>query len=99
MIRESDSWGSYDGVGVHKALIEPGTERIEGCVLANNPKLRSVTIPASVRYIEWGAFLNCRNLQKLVIEGDLTRARDWDKGAFEGCPCEEYYLSLREQQK
>ncbi|MBQ6493627.1 MAG: leucine-rich repeat protein [Erysipelotrichaceae bacterium] len=94
VIREEDRWGEYEGCGVHKAYIEPGTKRIEGCVLSENPDLMTITIPDSVEYIEWGAFLNCRNLQKLFIEGDLSRVANWNKGAFEGCPCEEYYLSL-----
>ena len=94
VIKEDDRWGEYEGCGVHNAYIEPGTEKIEGCILADNPDLKTMTIPDSVEYIEWGAFLNCRNLNKLVIEGDLSRVTNWDKGAFEGCPCEDYYLSL-----
>ena len=94
VISDSDNWGQYENCGIHKAFVEQGTKRIEGCVLAENPELKTMTIPASVEYIEWGAFLNCRNLQELLIEGDLSRVSDWNEGAFNGCPCEEYYLSL-----
>ena len=95
MIRKEDGWEEYAGCGVRRVCFEEGLERIEGEVLAENPELESVVIPASVRYVEFGAFRDCKGLKELVIEGDPMRIADWDREAFLNCPCEEYYLQLR----
>ena len=95
MVHESDSWGEYDGCGVKRVFFHPGVERIEGEILADNPGLEKIVIPAYVEYVEWGAFYNCVNLRELVINGDPARVANWDPEAFKGCPCEEEYLRLR----
>ena len=95
MVCEDDGWGEYDGCGVKRVFFHPGLERIEGTVLANNPGIEKIVIPAHVKYVEWGAFLDCVNLRGLVIDGDPARVAKWDEGAFSGCPCEEDYLRIR----
>ena len=95
MVHESDRWGEYDGCGVKRVFFHPGLERIEGEILANNPGLEKIVIPAYVEYVEWGAFHNCVNLRELVINGDPARVAKWNAEAFSGCPCEEEYLRLR----
>lgn len=93
-ICEDDGWGEYAGCGVKHVLFDEGLERIEGEILADNPSLETVVIPASVRYVDWRAFGGCTGLKNLVIEGDLSRVKQWDRNAFEGCPCEEYYALI-----
>ncbi|MBR2834495.1 MAG: leucine-rich repeat protein [Coriobacteriales bacterium] len=95
MVRKEDAWAEFMGCGVRRVCFEPGLERLEGEILSSNPNLETVTIPASIQYVDFGAFMCCTNLKKLVIEGDLSRIANWDKEAFYGCPCEEQYLSLR----
>ena len=95
LISENDCWGEYAGRGVKRVCFEEGLERIEGEILADNPELEAVVIPASIRYADWHAFGNCTNLKDLVIEGDPARTAGWDRDAFEGCACEEYYKQLR----
>ncbi len=99
MICEDDSWGEYAGCGVRQVGFASGLDRIEGEILADNPDLESVVIPATVRYVDWRAFGSCTNLKNLVIEGDLSRVANWEKDAFEGCPCEEYYARLHRKDK
>ena len=91
MIRKEDGPGEYAGCGVKRVSFEPGLEKIEGKILADNPDLDTVVIPASVRHVDFWAFHNCTNLKNLVIEGDQSRVANWDRNAFEGCPCNEYY--------
>ena len=93
-ICEDDYWGEYAGRGVKQVLFDEGLERIEGEILADNPALETVVIPASVRQVDRRAFGGCTGLKNLVIEGDLSRVKQWDKDAFEGCPCEEYYARI-----
>lgn len=95
MIHEDDVWGEYAGLGVKRVFFNPGLKRIEGMILADNPDLESITIPAYVEYVYYGAFCNCAKLKDLTIRGDLSRVADWDPEAFKGCPCEEEYLRLR----
>ncbi len=97
LICDRDWWGDYAGCGIRQVVFAPGLERIEGEILADNPELESVVIPASVRFVDWRAFGGCTKLKKLVIEGDLSRVASWDKDAFEGCPCEGYYAGLRQK--
>ncbi len=99
LICDGDEWGEYAGRGVRHAVFAPGLERIEGQILADNPELESIVIPATVRYVDWRAFGGCTNLKSLVIEGDLSRVASWDKEAFKGCPCEGYYARLRRQEE
>ena len=93
-ICEDDCWGEYAGCGVKKVLFDQGLERIEGEILSGNPDLETAVIPASVRQVDWHAFGGCTGLKNLVIEGNLSRVANWDKDAFEGCPCEEYYSRI-----
>ena len=95
MVHESDSWGEYDGCGVKRVFFNPGVERIEFEILANNPDLEKIVIPSYVEYVEWAAFQNCVNLRELVVNGDPARMAKWDAEAFKGCPCEEEYLRMR----
>jgi hypothetical protein len=44
--------------------------------------------------VDWHAFSGCTGLKNLVIEGDLSRVKQWNEDAFEGCPCEEYYSRI-----
>ena len=95
MIREKDDKYAFYDCGVRRVCFEQGLEVIKAGVLASNPELGSVTIPASVKEVQSWAFGICTNLKDLVIEGDLSRAADWPADIFEGCACEEYYLRLR----
>ena len=61
--------GGYPVVGV-------GRDAFRGC-----RKLTSVTIPESVRYLDWESFKNCRSLRTVVVKGDLH----WMGDAFGGC--------------
>ena len=61
--------GGYRVVGV-------GRDAFYGC-----RKLTSVTIPESVRYLDWESFKNCRALRKVIVRGDLR----WMGDAFGGC--------------
>lgn len=61
--------GGYPVVGV-------GRDAFRGC-----RKLTSVTIPESVRYLDWESFKNCRALRKVIVRGDLR----WMGDAFGGC--------------
>ena len=93
-ICEDDDWGAYAGCGVKKVFFDESVERIEGEILADNPDLETVVIPASVRQVDWHAFSGCTGLKNLVIEGNLSRVKQWNEDAFEGCPCEEYYSRI-----
>lgn len=95
MIRKEDDEGDYYSCGIRRVCFEPGLEIIKPEILADNPDLESVTIPASVKEVRTWAFGCCTNLKNLVIEGDLFRMADWAQDAFEGCACEEQYLRLR----
>ena len=95
MIRKEDDEGDYYSCGIRRVCFEPGLEIIKPEILADNPDLESVTIPASVKEVRTWAFGCCTNLKHLVIEGDLSRVADWAPDAFEGCACEKQYLRLR----
>ena len=95
MIRSEDDEYDYYSCGVRRVCFEPGLEVIKPGMLADNPDLESVTIPASVKDVQTWAFGCCTNLKNLVIEGDLSRVANWAPDAFEGCACEEQYLRLR----
>ena len=95
MIRSGDDEYDYYDCGVRRACFEPGLEVIKPGILAGNPDLESVTIPASVKEVGAWAFGSCTNLKELVIEGDLSRVAEWAPDAFEACACEEEYLRLR----
>ncbi len=95
MISKEDDEYDYYSCGVRRVCFEPGLEVIKPGILADNPDLESVTIPASVKEVRTWAFGSCKNLKKLVIEGDLSRVLNWAEDAFEGCACEETYLCLR----
>ena len=95
MIRSEDDEYDYYSCGMRRVCFEPGLEVIKPGMLADNPDLESVTIPASVKEVQTWAFGCCTNLKNLVIEGDLSRVANWARDAFEGCACEEKYLCLR----
>ena len=95
MIRAEDDEGDYYSCGVRRVCFEPGLEVIKPEILADNPDLESVTIPASVKDVQTWAFGCCTNLKNLVIEGDLSRVANWAPDAFDVCACEEQYLRLR----
>ena len=94
---KADSLGGmdYNNIGVRRVCFEPGLEIIKRGILAMNDNLEAVVIPDHVMMVESSAFLCCTNLTSLTIEGDLSRVANWDKDAFEGCPCEDYYHSIR----
>ena len=95
MVRSEDDEYDYYSCGVRRVCFEPGLEVIKPGMLADNPELKSVTIPASVKEVKTWAFGCCTNLKNLVIEGDPLRAAAWAEDAFQGCACEEYYRQLR----
>ena len=95
MIRKEDDEDDYYSCGVRRVCFEPGLEVIKPGILADNPDLESVTIPASVKDVRSWAFGCCTNLKNLVIEGDLSRVANWAPDAFDACACEEEYLRLR----
>ena len=95
MIRKEDDEGDYYSCGIRRVCFEPGLEVIKPEILADNPDLESVTIPASVKEVQTWAFGCCTNLKNLVIEGDLSRVANWAPDAFDACACEEQYLRLR----
>ena len=95
MIRAEDDEGDYYSCGIRRVCFEPGLEVIKPEILADNPDLESVTIPASVKEVQTWAFGCCTNLKNLVIEGDLSRVTNWAPDAFDACTCEEQYLRLR----
>ena len=95
MIRAEDDEGDYYSCGIRRVCFEPGLEIIKPEILADNPDLESVTIPASVKEVQTWAFGCCTNLKNLVIEGDLSRVANWAPDAFDACACEEQYLRLR----
>ena len=95
MIRAEDDEGDYYSCGIRRVCFEPGLEVIKPEILADNPDLESVTIPASVKDVQTWAFGCCTNLKNLVIEGDLSRVADWAEDAFDCCACEEQYLRIR----
>ena len=95
MIRRENDEYDYYSCGVRRVCFEPGLEVIKPGILADNPDIESVTIPASIKEVGTWAFGCCTNLKNLVIEGDLTRVANWAQDAFEGCFCEDKYLRLR----
>ncbi len=95
MVCEEDDEYDYYSCGVRRVCFEPGLEIIKPGMLADNPNLESVTIPASVKEVCTWAFGSCTNLKNLVIEGEPSRVANWAENAFEGCACEEIYLRLR----
>ncbi len=95
MIRSEDDEYDYYSCGIRRVCFEPGLEVIKAGILADNPELESVTIPASVKEVRTWAFGCCTNLKNLVIEGDRSRVVNWAADAFDGCACEEQYLRLR----
>ena len=95
MIRKEDDEGDYYSCGIRRVCFEPGLEVIKREILADNPDLESVTIPASVKDVQTWAFGCCTNLKNLVIEGDLSRVANWAPDAFDACACEQQYLHLR----
>ena len=58
-----------DGV----AIIPEGTTKIEGCSFENCTELTSVVIPASVEYIQPGAFLGCPKLEEVIFAEKVDR--------------------------
>lgn len=61
--------GGYSVVGI-------GRDAFHGC-----KKLTSVTIPESVRYLDYDSFENCWSLQSVIVKGELN----WIYNAFDGC--------------
>lgn len=57
--------------------------RIGSRAFTSCKKLRVVTIPNSVKEIEYEAFANCKNLISVIIHSDVTHI---DKDAFNDCP-------------
>lgn len=94
-IRKEDANYEYYECGIRRVCFDPELEVINIGMLAGNPDLESVTIPASVKEVQAWAFGLCTNLKNLVIEGDPSRVVNWARDAFEGCACEEEYLRLR----
>ena len=95
MIRQKDdAWDYYD-CGVRRVCFEPGLEVIKNGILAQNPDIETVTIPASVKRVEAFAFGCCEKLKELVIKGDVSRVADWAEDTFVSCACEEFYKQLR----
>lgn len=99
MIRAEDDEGDYYSCGIRRVCFEPGLEVIKFEILADNPDLESVTIPASVKEVQTWAFGCCTNLKNLVIEGDPSRVTNWAPDAFDACACEEEYLRLRNENR
>lgn len=94
-ISDEQYWGDLSGSGISRVRFASGLKKIEGELLSDNPELDYVVIPPHIEYVDWWAFARCSGLKHLVIEGDLSRVANWDKDAFEGCPCEDYYLMIR----
>ena len=61
--------GGYPVVGI-------GRDAFRGCKM-----LTSVTIPESVRYLDYDSFKDCRSLQSVIVKGKLN----WIYNAFDGC--------------
>ena len=97
IIRKEDEVYDYYGCGIAHVYFAAGLRRIQEGMLSENPLLETVVIPSSVEEVDARAFENSTNLRELVIEGDPARVADWAENAFDGCPCEEYYKSLRRQ--
>lgn len=95
LIRGEDEIFDYYNCGAQRVRFEPGLETIKEGILAENYRLEAVVIPAWVERVESSAFGSCANLRELAVEGDPRRLADWSEDAFAGCPCEEYYRTLR----
>lgn len=85
----------FSDCGLRRIRLPQSLYRISMGAFSDNPFLERITIPAGVTEVESLAFHGCKGLRELTIEGNLSRIAGWDKDAFEGCPCEEYYLHLR----
>ena len=85
----------FSGCGLHRIRLPRSLYRIGFEAFSENPSLDRITIPAGVTDVGSFAFHGCQGLRELTIEGDLSRIKGWAEDAFEGCPCEEYYLHLR----
>ena len=61
---------------------------INASAFAGNKNLRSITIPASVNYIEDGAFKSCINLEKVNYNATSikTTSKHYDNPVFINCP-------------
>lgn len=56
--------------------------KISGCAFQDNEKITSISIPGTVKEIEYQAFHNCKNLKNINIQNGVTYIGDF---AFSNC--------------
>ena len=67
---------------ITKVIIPEGVEKIGAYAFAKLTALEEVVLPSTLKYIEYGAFLGCKNLKTVTgIENVITI----NKNAFDGC--------------
>ena len=71
----------FMGKEITRITIPSSVTRIGGAAF-HGARIKELTIPASVEWIEQLAFANCKELEKLVIEGGKTTV---DMHAFQNC--------------
>ena len=70
-------------------LKEIGIRSFENCYL-----IKEVFIPSSIELIEQEVFRNCKNLEKIIIDKNLTDLKI-EKNAFYGCPASIHFKDSR----
>lgn len=68
---------------IREVNVEYGVEEISNRAFANHPNIEYIELPMSIKYIGYGAFINCKKLCKIYIYGDSLK--DIKSGAFVGC--------------
>ena len=79
----SKAWFIGDNT-ITKVVIPEGVETISAYAFANLTALTEVVFPSSLKYIEYGAFWGCRNLEKITFSGE-NNITTVNQQAFQDC--------------
>lgn len=74
VLRSVDNLGEY--AVIPKELEGVTIEGIGAEAFGNNKEVKSIAIPETVSYIEWGAFEGCENLTDINIPGNVMKIED-----------------------
>ncbi|QKX39421.1 leucine-rich repeat domain-containing protein [Metamycoplasma hominis] len=77
-VKEIGEWAFYGCENLKEVILNKGLEKIgysafAGLININNPKIESITIPGSVKEIGAGAFSDCANLKKVILNEGLEK--------------------------
>lgn len=69
---------------ITKIVIPEGVEKISAYACANLTALEEIVLPSTLESIEYGAFYDCKSLQKITFSGE-NNLMIVNQSAFEGC--------------